>query len=802
MKATATAMHQGANGQSGGRLVSADGRTLPLVGARLETRARGGLARTVLAQRFKNPFPEPLRVTYLLPLPHDGAVSGFTFTVAGQRVVGEIDRRDAARTRFEEALAAGRTAALVDQERGSVFTQEVGNIPAGAELVAELVVDQRLTWLPTGAWEWRFPSTVAPRHQGGPGRVADAGRLQVDVADAPLPPRLTLALSVEDALAEGRAAESPSHPVAFRAGAARGGFEASFVAEHGVPLDRDVVVRWPVASPTVGLSLDTFRPERGALAGRAFGLLTIVPPAREARAAAFARDLVVLLDTSGSMEGEPLAHARRVVSALVDGLRDDDTLELIEFSDAPRRWHRRPAKATASAREDALRWLASLRASGSTEMKDAIVEALAGLRDDAQRQILLVTDGQIGFEDEIVGELARNLPAGSRLHTLGVGESVNRSLLGPAARAGRGTESIVGLGEDAERAVATLVARMEAPLVTEVALTGDALVAHAPAKLPDLYAGAPALVALELRPEGGTLRVSGRVPGGRFDRSVSVPPLGAGAGNAAVAARFGREAVEDLEVRLAAGAPCDEIDPLIERIGLAHQLSTRLTSWIAVSEEATVDPTRPTRRVAVPHELPHGVSVEGLGLRRAAPSALAGAAAPACPSAVATVPAGGRRVPIAKAMLPTRGDPRAPGAPGERSRQISGKMERAAPPTFDEAELAPEAAKEAPAPRTLAARLVLDDGGELVLEVDVDAELEWDPPEELTLLLADGTGRVARVVEDRTTGAATLAAGTTLRLTLRVGEPALGAAVARIVGESGAGPISIVVAARPPRGRR
>src|SRR4051812_47209116 len=148
MSHAATKMNGSLNNESnGGRLVTADGRTLALRGATLRADARGGVARVVVEQRFANSFAEPLAVTYLMPLPADGAVSGYAFTIGERRIVGEVDRRAAARERFEEALATGRTAALVEQERSSLFTQEIGNIPAGAEVVAELVIDQKLAWL-------------------------------------------------------------------------------------------------------------------------------------------------------------------------------------------------------------------------------------------------------------------------------------------------------------------------------------------------------------------------------------------------------------------------------------------------------------------------------------------------------------------------------------------------------------------------------------------------------------------------------------------------------------------------------
>ncbi|HEX9105209.1 MAG TPA: VIT domain-containing protein, partial [Polyangia bacterium] len=628
MSNAATKMMLGHNESTGGRLVTADGRTLALKGASVRADARGGIARVVLEQRFANAWGEPLAVTYLMPLPADGAVSGYAFTIGDKRIVGEVDRRQAARERFEEAIAHGHSAALVEQERSSLFTQEIGNIPPGAEVVAELTIDQKLAWLDEGAWEWRFPTVVMPRYLGT-GRVPDVARVSVDVADAPMAARARLSLVIRDRVLDGRRAESPSHALAVGSDGT-----IALADDGGARLDRDLVVRWPVAAATPGLTLDVGRPADGKPhAGQAYGLVTLVPPARAAAAPSLPRDLCLLVDTSGSMSGEPLAQACRVMEALVDTLGDDDSLEMIEFSDAPRRWKRKPVRTNAAARAEARKWLRALRASGSTEMRAALMEALAPLRDESQRQIVLVSDGAIGFESEIVADLLAKLPRASRLHTVGVGSAVNRSLTEPAARAGRGVEVVVGIGEDPERAARRICARTAAPLVVELVLEGSALVEHAPARLPDLFAGAPALCAVALRPDGGELIARGRTPDGEWRQRVQVAPLAAGGGSGAVVALFGREKVADLEMRLCAGEPLEAIDRAVERLGLDFQIATRVTSWIAVGDEPAVDPTKPTRKQRIPQELPFGVSVDGIGLRHAAPSGVARAVSGGAPPA-------------------------------------------------------------------------------------------------------------------------------------------------------------------------
>ena len=151
---------------NGARLVAADRRELPLTGTSLRAEAGGGVARTVVEQRFTNPYAEALAVTYSLPLPADGAVVGFGFRIGERRIAGEVAKRADARERYERALMEGKSAALLEQERSSLFTQEIGNLPPGETIVAEVVVDQPLRWIDEGAWEWRFPTVVAPRYLG------------------------------------------------------------------------------------------------------------------------------------------------------------------------------------------------------------------------------------------------------------------------------------------------------------------------------------------------------------------------------------------------------------------------------------------------------------------------------------------------------------------------------------------------------------------------------------------------------------------------------------------------------------
>ncbi|MCA9309793.1 MAG: VWA domain-containing protein [Phycisphaerales bacterium] len=594
----------------GGTLAVIDGRPLPLMAVELSASARSGLAAVTLRQRFHNSGDDPVRLIYKLPLPADAAVGGFEFTFGEHRVVGEIRGRDQARKDFETALIEGRTAGLLEQERTSVFTQELGNVPPHTEVVCEITIDQRLRWLEGGKWEWRFPTVIPPRYLGEPGRVSDADRVVVPVASEDLPVRAVCSLEIRD-MDVAALPESPTH--AMHVTRTDQGMQVSLTAEGGVPLDRDVAIRWSAAMAGVGLSMNVARPRADADLDDAYAILTLTPPSPDAPMAPVPRSVCLLIDTSGSMTGEPLDLARRIAIGIVESLDARDTLEMIEFSGSARRWSPDPMPASPASRGNAIRWLQRLQAGGATEMQTAVVESLRQSDGMSQRQVILITDGFIGFEDAVT-RLVRDLAAsrGCRMHAVGVGSAPNRTLTGEVARAGGGGEFIIGLEEDPAEAAATVVAGTARPLCTDLQIEGHALLETPAALLPDLLAGAPARIPLRVRTGGGMLMIRGRVNGAPWSARVQVPACGGEAGDGSLPRLFARERVAELDATERRGPA---LDHRIEEIGLTHGIATRCTSWVAISETVTVDPTMPTRREIVPQTMAAGLSVEGLGLR-------------------------------------------------------------------------------------------------------------------------------------------------------------------------------------------
>lgn len=612
------------------RLVSVDGKTYPLEAVSLLARAQGGIAFSTLVQSFANPHDEPLEVVYTMPLPADGAVLGYTITI-GERVIrGEVQPHEQAAAAYKQALYEGRTAGLLEQQRADTFEQKLGNVPPHTKVQVSIDVLHPLAFLTQGLpashatadlpaapeWEYRFPTVVGVRYHGAPGRVPDQESLSPDRgATGEIPTRVGLTLDIEDG--PRGLAWSPSHRIDFSP-------TGAVIFPNDEALDRDVVVRWAASTDEVGVHLVEGRGLAGD-DGR-YALVTLVPPARPA--AAYRRDLTVLLDSSGSMSGLPLDLAKVVVGDVLRSLQRGDRFELLAFSNSVTRLTRGLTRADERSLADALAALRSVQAGGGTEMASAITEALKPTDDDAQRQVVLVTDGGVSFEHEVIGRITaeRNV----RLHVVGVGHVPNRTLTQQAAAAGRGLELLATTHADAAAAARRLIAGTASPVLTQVAITGTALTGVVPTQLRDVFAGQPLMFAVELSSAGGSVELSGSLAGAgaAWTRQVTVPPVDAADGldrtALPVGALCGRERVARIELDRAGSGyrhfvpdyqeRVVALDAEIERVAMRHRIVSRRTSLVAIAEEPSVDPLAPRRRERLAVEVPAGVSAEGVGL--------------------------------------------------------------------------------------------------------------------------------------------------------------------------------------------
>ena len=560
----------------------------PLTEVRVRASLVGSVCRTVVEQRFENPFTTRMEAIHLFPVPEEGAIIEVELQCGEIVVRAECRERADAERAFATAREAGHRAALVTRERDDIHTLRVTNLPPGEGVTVRIVIVEHLD-AQDGALRWRFPTTIAPRYlpgsplgHEGPGVLPDTTAAP-DASHLQPPIRLDggtkLDLEVSIAGVPTRVASS-LHAVSMALG------DGLRVAPAGnTTCDRDFVLAVSFAK----------QDDLGAHAwtdGRTT-LVTVEPPLSVGTA--LPRDAVFVVDISGSMGGEKLQAAKAALTSALHGLSLGDRFQLIAFDDRLETFAGDYTGYTDATLQRADRWVAALRARGGTEMLPAIQAALAGDTPMGRlRTVLFITDGQAHNEAELAAAVA-NRRKTARFFTLGIDTAVNGALLTRLARMGGGTCELVTPQDDIEAVVARLEARFGSPLVDAVEIQGGELARPEPLTI---FHGRPVSALLHGAP--ASVRVTGHAATGDF--AFDVTPART---EVPLEALWARARVAYLEDRLVL-RPFEEeaILPEIRRIALAAGIASRCTAFVAV--ETTRTTTGARVGVLQPHELPAG----------------------------------------------------------------------------------------------------------------------------------------------------------------------------------------------------
>jgi Ca-activated chloride channel homolog len=602
--------------------------TCPLKHTEVRAGISGFLARVTVTQIFSNTATENIEAVYAFPLPQDAAVDDMTIQVGDRTVRGLIKRREDARAIYENAKRTGHVAALLDQERPNIFTQSVANILPGEQVTVTISYVETLRY-EAGSYEFVFPMVVGPRyipgqatgHQGGgwapdTNRVPDASHITPWVAGKDT--RAGQDISLELALDAGvpiQELRSKTHDIDVdRKSPSR--VTVRLRDEATIP-NKDFILKYDVAGAQIADAiLTTPAPGRSKPAGGYFTII-LQPPARLPESDIQPKELVFVLDTSGSMWGFPLEKAKEVISRALDGLYPGDTFNLITFSGDTHIVFPKPVYPTAENIRKAKEVLANRNGGGGTDLMKAIRAALVPSdSQDHVRVVCFLTDGYVGNDMEIVGEVQKHPNA--RVFAFGIGTAVNRFLLDKMAEAGRGAVEYVTLADKAGEAADRFYERVRSPLLTDLYVDWGGLPVTDvyPKRLPDLFSGQPVIISGRYtQPASGTVRLKGTRAGGAFSRdipvtfSASTPPF------EALAGFWARRRIDDLMSQdwlgLQQGAMKPEIKEQITQLGLDYRLITQFTSFVAVEDRIVTKDGKP-QRVEVPVEMPEGVSHEGV----------------------------------------------------------------------------------------------------------------------------------------------------------------------------------------------
>ncbi|MGK7891445.1 MAG: VIT domain-containing protein [Leptolyngbyaceae cyanobacterium] len=590
----------------------------PLKHTEVEATIQGNVARVELTQTFENPFDEPLEAIYVFPLPDEAAVDDMEILVGDRRIKGDIKEREEAQAIYEQALAEGRTVGLLEQERANIFTQSLANIRPGEQIEVTIRYSESLQFEGNN-YEFVFPMVVGPRYIPGAPTTAAGDTDQVSDASRITPPVLepgtrsghdiAVTLRIEAGVPI-QTIESPSHDIQIMLGNSSDRAQLQLAPNDTIP-NKDLIVRYQVAGDTTQTTVLTDTTDQGG-----HFALYLIPAVDYATDEIVPKDVVFLMDTSGSQQGEPLAKSQELMRQMVAGLNPDDTFTIIDFDNTTTRLSPNPLANTASNRSLALNYINRLTANGGTELLNGIREVLRfpAAERDRLRSIVLLTDGYIGNEAAVIAEVQQNLAEGNRLYSFGVGSSVNRFLIDRLAEVGRGTAQVIRQDEPTEAAAERFFQQINNPVLTNIEVewvgTGTEVEVY-PSAAPDLFANQPLVIFGRKSDQvSGQLRVTGtRAGGDRYQQLIPVNFDQAGSGT--IAQLWGRSRIKDLMNQMYSGETVSGVEA-ITQTALDYRLLSQYTAFVAVSEEVRVDPDGTRRTVEVPVELPEGVSYEGI----------------------------------------------------------------------------------------------------------------------------------------------------------------------------------------------
>jgi Ca-activated chloride channel family protein len=604
---------------------------LPLAGVEISARVAERIAEVTVTQVFHNPHTEPLEAVYIFPLPGGAAVSSFELKVGSRVLRGRVEERGEARRQYREALDQGHRAALLEQERDDVFTIQVGNLPPGEEVTVRLTYSERLPFFEDGATELRLPLVVAPRYIPGTPLgsdavgdgveddtdvVPDASRISPPRLVPGFDPKVALSVAVELLQSSTDGAEDIVQDLCCSQHAIRTRTETGstrvMLAQTDERLDRDFVLRWRLAHETVRSTLLVYRDEQGD----AYGMLSIIPPRREGFLGV-ARDVVFVLDRSGSMTGVKMASAARACSLLLATLGPRDRFAIQAFDNVTE-WLKPDRTAGESdywlcADEAGIalgeQFLRGITARGGTELDAALGEALKAIAtrrnvDGRVPVVVLLTDGEVGDEARVLKCIQKEL-SDARVFTVGIDTAVNEGFLKRLAALGGGTATFVEPGAQLEEALRSVGREIGNPLVVDMAVVGEDeglnLSSIAPSRIPDLFAGRATTTFFRLK-KLGRVRVRGRhADSGSFEevlegQEITMPAL---------AHLWAKARIMDLEDRFRIEPQAkEELRRQIVELSARHGLLTRFTAYVVVDESEVVNADGSRRKIVQPVEMP------------------------------------------------------------------------------------------------------------------------------------------------------------------------------------------------------
>lgn len=583
----------------------------PLKSMHVDIDVKSAMAEFTVEQVFENPLTETMEAVYVFPLGDEAAISSYEIMIGERIIKGKIKTRKEARRIYEKAKAEKHIAGLLEQHKANVFQQSVVNIPAGREVTVRFRYVEFADY-DDGQYEIVFPMVIGPRYTPAdrPGRTPivshHAGTPAIPGTSIPYDasyagPAITLTARI-DAGVPLQGISSPSHRITQSKTSAT----ASKLALAPAQLDatRDFILRYRVAGTNTTMGMLTHKnAELGYFA------MTVQPKKDYKTGDIVPREMIFLIDVSGSMDGESIGIAKDLSKALIATLNSRDTFNLISFASGTAQMSKRPIVADKAGIATGLAWIDALQAGGATDMELGMLRSLTRKPGgDRVRLIYMLSDGFIGNDDVILGAAQKHL-SGNRIFPIGIGSSPNRYLFDRLGEVGRGFTSYLHKYDEADEMATELVQRSAYPYLRNLQIDWSGLDVQdlSPAKLPDVYAGQPIIVTGRYKQPGkATIQLKAIAAG----RTVQIPlevTLPAKEKQRSVAYLWARQRIKELMSKNFGEISAADLNA-VTGIGLGFGLVTEYTSYVAVDEERVVSDSGKVQTIVQPAPMPEGVN--------------------------------------------------------------------------------------------------------------------------------------------------------------------------------------------------
>jgi Ca-activated chloride channel family protein len=619
-------------GQGSGQLIAmmSSGKELgkcPLKHTSVTAKVSGYVSRVTVKQTFQNPFKDKIEAVYTFPLSDTGAVDEMIMKVGNRTIHGTIKKREEAKEIYDAAKARGNVASLLDQERPNIFTQSVANIEPGKEV--EITI-QYIDLLPyeDGKYSFAFPTVVGPRFNPGPPvgkqgtgwspdttEVSDASRITPPVTPAGTRAGHDISISVSiDGGVPISNIHSSLHEVSISNQSEKAA-TVSLVNKNTIP-NKDFVLKWDVAGDKVKSGYLTYRDPKTDKSG--YFTLMLLPPKRVTPETVAPKEMIFLIDCSGSQSGLPLAKAKETLTYIVEHMNPNDSFQIISFNNTNSFLFDKPRTNSESTRRQAQAYIEGLEANGGTWMGPA-VEAVFNQPADSNRLriVTFMTDGYVGNDMEILGLVKKHRGA-SRWFPFGTGNSVNRFLIDGIAREGGGESEFVLLNSEPGVVGKKFYDRISSPVLTDVKvdIKGVETKEVFPRDVSDVWAQKPLYIKGRYTNGGKAVAtLTGLNAGTPYKQTMELNLPEVNATNPGIGSIWARAKVDRLMSEdwfgAQSGKPNKEIKDEIVQTALDHHIMTQYTSFVAVEEKYVTKGGKPTLEV-VPVEMPDGVSREGV----------------------------------------------------------------------------------------------------------------------------------------------------------------------------------------------